>query len=290
MQRATLNLLMAAALLALGALAWFKPGAGEPPAPLAFGALEGLAELRVERPDAPGFTLARGADGRWSLTVPFAAPADPVLVEALLEQLRGAQRHAAYPVASVTLAELGLEPPALTLALGTERYEFGATEPLNYRRYLRHGDQVLLVDELLHFRLSQNAANFADRRLLPEGAEPVGFTLPGRRLDLLDGRWVVAPAEPAVSADAPLALAAAWRAQRADRVVPRAAGAVQARLEVRLRGTATPLHFEVLTAGQGLRLARPDLGLEYAVPEGARAALLELAPTAAPAPAPAPAR
>jgi hypothetical protein len=283
MQRGTLNLVLAAALAALGALAWFKPGADDPAGTPAFGALEGLAAIEVTRTDGAGFALARGADGRWALTAPFALPADQAAVDALLGQLREQRARARYPAASLDLAQLGLATPSLTLVLGAERYAFGGTDPIDYRRYVQHGDEVLLVDELISFRLRQDASDLADRRLLPEGAKVVGLALPGHRLTAQDGRWTIAPDAPGASADAPVALAEAWQARRADRVAVRGSAPTQARIEVTLAGASAPLVFEVLTASDGLRLARPDLGVEYSLPASARAALLELAPAPPPA-------
>jgi hypothetical protein len=280
MQRGTLNLILAAALLALGALAWYKPGSTEKPeGELAF---PGAADAKLLRATntAPqmSWTLERGADGRWALTAPYRLPLDPALVDALIKDLVEARAPARYPASALDTKAVGLDAPSLLLEVDAARYAFGGTEPINYRRYVQHDDQVLLVNDLLYFRMSQGWANLADKRLLPRDARIEKLELPGVTLSVdAAGKRSLTPDDPQVSADALGALLDAWTQQSAMELQALDPELVaQATLRVTLAGRPAPIEFKVLPSQQGLRLARSDLGVEYRFPSDARAALLEL--------------
>lgn len=280
MQRGTLNLVLAVALLALGALAWFKPGSTE--APEGEPAFPGVAEAKLLRATntaaTNSWTLERGAEGGWTLTAPFRLPLDPALVDALIEDLTEARAPARYPASALDAKAVGLDAPSLLLEIDAARYAFGGTEPINYRRYVQHGDQVLLVNDLLYFRMSQGWANLADKRLLPRDARIEKLELPGVTLSVdAAGKRSLTPEDPQVSADALGALLDAWSLQSAMELQALDPELVaQATLRVTLAGQPQPIEFKVLPSQEGLRLARADLGVEYRFPSDARAALLEL--------------
>jgi hypothetical protein len=280
MQRGTLNLLLAAALLALGALAWFRPGTTEAPeGELAFPGVATAKLLRATNTAATNsWTLERGADGGWALTAPFRLPLDPALVDALVKDLTEARAPARYPASALDAKAAGLDAPSLLLEVDAARYAFGGTEPINYRRYVQHDDQVLLVNDLLYFRMSQGWANLADKRLLPRGARIEKLELPGITLSVdAAGKRTLTPDDGQVSADALAALLDAWTLQTAMELQPLDPELVaQATLRVTLAGRAQPLEFKVLPSQEGLRLARADLGVEYRFPSESRTALLEL--------------
>ena len=288
--RGWLNLALALAVAVLGALAWFKPGAPDPDAgrlPV-FAAPAAAHSIRVTLADGTGWQLTRGA-GAWSLAAPFASPADPALVGSLLDDLGAAKSGAHYAASALDPKQVGLDKPVLVLELDAHRYEFGGVEPIDYKRYVKDGDRVLMVDNMAFYRLDQPGAAFASKRLLPDGAQPTKLELPSLTLASdAGGRWTLTPADARVSSDAIQALVEAWRHAGAIEVKPIAAGVVQGKARITLAGVATPLEFEVLTAAEGLRLARRDLGLEYELQAEDRGALLELTRTPALPIAPAP--
>jgi hypothetical protein len=301
MQRGTTNLLLAGALIALGALAWYKPGAGEQPeGELAFPGVADAATIRVTN-TAPGmsWSLERDAAGAWALTAPLRLPTDPALTDALLKDLAEARAPSRYAASALDAKAVGLDAPSLLLEItvsgppqggGAERYAFGGTEPINYRRYVQHGDEVLLLNDLLYFRLSQGWSSFADKHLLPKGAQIAQLELPGVTVSVdAAGKRRLVPDDPRVSADALAALLDAWTQQTAMELKALdSAQVAQATLRVTLVGVAQPIEFRVLPSAEGLRLARADLGVEYAFPSDARAALLELQRTDSALPAPTP--
>ena len=300
-KRALLNLGLAVVVAGLGALIWFSP---EPPAedadqPLAFPGVATATRLAVLERDPTGGELSRTRwaleqrDGTWWLTAPLTAAADPIAVEDLIKSLSAARSRAQYTLPELDAKAIGIDRPGSALLVtsgGTEaRYELGGTEALNYRRYVRSGDAVQLVDDLISYRLQQDAATLISKRLLPAGAKVTQVELPGRPVARgADGKWTLRPDDAEVTADALVGLAENWQRASASAVHLRKDGVVQAVIKVTLEGAATPLEFQVLTAVEGLRFARPDLGLEYELPATAQAELLALPrtvtlPAAAPA-------
>lgn len=140
---ARLNLGLALLVAVLGGLVlwgtWRQQGPATPP-------LTGLdpsriQHVRLHRDDLSlSFTRTpRGwrSDGR---------NADGAKLEALC-RLAAAPSLRRFPAELADPAELGLAPPALVLELDDLSLEFGATEPIRQRRYVRHGDTVHLIDD-----------------------------------------------------------------------------------------------------------------------------------------------
>lgn len=280
MNRGTLNLVLAAALIALGALAWYKPGStAKPEGELAFpGAADTTLIRATNTAAANSWTLERGSDGHWALSAPLRLPTEPAVVDALIKDLSEARASARYAAGALDAKAVGLDASSLLLEVGAARYAFGGTEPINYQRYVQHDDQVLLVNDLLYFRMSQGWANLADKHLLPRASRIERLELPGITLTVdAAGKRTLAPDDGSVSADALGALLDAWSQQTAMELRPLDPALVaQATLRVTLAGQALPLEFKLLASTEGLRLARTDLGVEYRFPSEARAALLEL--------------
>lgn len=290
-RRALLNLSLLLVVGGLGALIWFDRDRATDDAdqPLLFPALAEATRLAVlELDPATGATikvrwsLERRGDAWW-LTVPFIVPADPTAVEDLLRSLGETRSRARYTPTELDPKAAGLDRPSSALVVtraGVEtRFELGGTESLNYRRYLRSGDLVHLVDDLISYRLMQEGATLASKRLLPVGAAVARLEIPGRALARgADGKWALTPADPEVGADALVALVGNWEHATATAVrgLDGGAGVVQALVRISLDGGVAPLEFELLTAADGLRFARRDLGLVYELPTSARAELLEL--------------
>lgn len=280
MNRGTLNLILAAALIALAWLAWYKPGStAKSEGELAFPGVADATLLRATNTAAANsWTLARAADGKWALTAPFRLPAEPAVVDALIKDLTEARASARYTASALDPKVVGLDAPSLLVEVGAARYAFGGTEPINYRRYVQHDDQVLLVNDLLYFRMSQGWTNLADKHLLPAGARIERLELPGVTLSVdAAGKRTLAPDDGTVSTDALGAMLDAWTLQAAMELKPLDPELVaQATLRVTLAGQPQPLEFKVLQSTEGLRLARADLSIEYRLPSEARAPLLEL--------------
>ncbi|MGH8271964.1 MAG: DUF4340 domain-containing protein, partial [Gammaproteobacteria bacterium] len=152
-----------------------------PPAatPLTTLAPAALTRLVVKTQGKTTLMLVRNGDG-WQMQKPVHARADADRVAALLAGLdEPTTRH--YSVHALSLAGVGLAPPAFVLEAGDIRLEFGALNPANLLRYVRRGDTVYLVYDTIAPRLASGPWPFVDRRLLPPDAHIASIisTVPG---------------------------------------------------------------------------------------------------------------
>ncbi len=238
--------LLAAAIAALVLL--YRHHQNRPPpaaTPLSTLAPASLTRLVVKVQGQPTLILVRG-DSSWRMQKPIRARADADRVAALLAGLDEAtMRH--YSVHALSLAGVGLAPPAFVLEAGGTRLEFGALNSANLLRYVRRGDTVYLVFDTIAPRLASGPWPFVDRRLLPPGARITGIvsTAPG--------------------AGNTRQSAAAWSSAQATQVKPLAKGAAKdaPTITVSLAGRKQPIVFTLLSRAPHAELARTDRGILY---------------------------
>lgn len=277
--RTLINLLMFAAVLALGLVTYLEPGRTPAPAVRHLTELTpaAIGDIVIERVGTPQVRLVR-RDGQWRLDAPLQARANRYRIEAILG-LASAVSLAQLPAAGVDLKQLGLDPPRVQVRLGTVELAVGGTEALDNRRYVRAGETVHLVDDLYYRHLVASPVELVDPALLDPHAKPLGIVLPELSLQLVDGRWILTPPDPAISADAVAALVERWRHASAIELSscetqPDAAPPHWA--EVRLADASTPLRWQIRGEGAELVLCRPDLKVAYHFPKQTGEALLAL--------------
>jgi hypothetical protein len=287
--RTLVNLALLGLIGLLAAVVLLEPGI-EPPAPktrLSEQDPDGIARIRIERPDAPTIVLEKSAGG-WQITEPLRLPASEFRVIGLTEMLRS-ESQGTVPVTDP--ARFGLAPPRATLSLEDTRIEFGDTEPISGRRYVRLGQTVHLVADTVLHQLTDSATSFVHPGPLGPGAEPVGFRLSGgKELRLTEGKWVLTPDDQTLGADALNGLAQAWRDAQSASVRSYTAPERAEALEVSVRGREEPLRFQVAKGEYEVVLGRPEAGVEYHIPSAAAERLLDPsvhapAPPVEPAPA-----
>jgi len=225
----------------------------------------------VERAEKPPLEFAREAGG-WTLRAPIVAPAHPRRIRDLLA-LRTLPASAALAINNNDLPRFGFNPPLATLSLGGDRFEFGITDGLDGRRYVRHKRQVQLVPDNVYPLLTQDADFFIDTRLLREGLRPERITAPRRAVWLQDGKWHSEPA-PAVGEPSAESIASAWESAESLSV---ASGVdTDSGQPVTLTfAQGITIAFEVMQQERQVVLLRRDLNLHYQLdPEQARALML----------------
>lgn len=278
-KRGLLNLVLLAGVAALAAVAWFEPGRQPPPA----------APRLIEIPNEQihRITIVRGGEtialeqrqDIWWLRKPYVLRANPQQVQELLTALH-AETQANYAADDADLKQLGFSDPPLVITLNDSlALTFGDTAPLNYQRYVHRGDQVLLLRAADYFPLNRAPVEFVSLALLPPEANITALALPDQRLEKSAAGWQLIPANPAISADAIQNLLDAWRQVQAIDVAPLAKDAkAQGEVVITLADEETPVRFQILASDANLLLGRPDLSLQYSLPKGAAADLLQLVP------------
>lgn len=282
-RRNRLNLILVGAAVALGAgifLSQKKEEKGPPLTPLAADAVN---KIRIAHPQAPVIELAKEGT-RWKLTAPVTGDADPMEVNALLEL---ATRETRDPIATPDLKQLGLDPPGYTITLNDQAIDFGGTEPIKYRRYVRTTAGVALIEDPASAALDKDYSDLVAKELFPAGAQIEKIELPKLTLGK-DGKgaWQLTPADPAASADQMQKLADGWLHARAmwmeagQAPDPKAEPKLE-HVKVTLKGGEVREY--IVIPGDQLKLRRADLAVNYVLSKALTDELLKL-PAAAPPP------
>lgn len=256
--RLLVNLGLLGVIAVLATIAILKPGKNDVEStPLLALDLQGLNRVTLKNKETLVFEKKAGL---WNLTAPFAAPVNQVRVGQLLD-ITKAVSEAAYPLKSDDLAQFGLNAPQAILGLDDITLQFGSTDPIKMRRYVRIGDTLHLVEDNFFHHLTASATDYVDKRLIPEGAKI-------REIQLSDlkatrdqqGQWTV---EPSTTTGIDLAeLASVWATARAidvKRWNPVAEGET-----IRIGfSEGAAVEFVILNKSPELVVGRKDLGLQY---------------------------
>jgi hypothetical protein len=278
LSRLLLNLGLLALVAVLGLLAFLEPGVAPPSPGLRIAELQAaeVEHIRIERSDAPAVRLERDGQG-WRLREPVEVAANPFRIEAMLRVLTETS-ELRLDARELNLAEFGLEAPRVRLYLNELELAFGATAPLDGRRYLRIGDTVLLIADRHYPLLRGGVAELASPRLLPPQVRIRAIETADWRLARSgEARWALDPPRPELSADALPSLLQAWAHSEAvwlQDYTPAAEG-LQDTVTVHIDGTDAALDFVLVAREPELILARPELGLQYHLADDTARRLLE---------------
>jgi hypothetical protein len=285
--RTLLNLVLFLAVLGLALVAWFKPGVKpvDAPRPIITGLTpEQTGSLTVERLTRDPLTFSR-RDGRWFLMADKRElPAADFQVRALLRLLEAtATRY--YPVGSLDLAALGLQPPRARVAMDDVDIRFGTTDALKNQRYVQVGDTVYLIDDQYQHLLNAAWPNFVSRQLLEGRGAIIRLELPDMTLSYADdGHWRLDPEQEAIGADTLQVLIENWQNATALLTRRNDDSATGETVTVYTRDSTRPIVLRIVTRTPDLILARPDWGIQYLLP-GSEADSLFTLPQPAPEPA-----
>jgi hypothetical protein len=287
MKRQRLNLVLLAAALGLGGAVYFAQH-GEPPgAPLTTYKPDSVTRIALEHPGAPAIRLEKQG-AAWQLIAPITAEADPFEVNALVAL---ADRDTKLKLEGATLKDLELDPPQFTVTLNDTAIGFGATEPIEFRRYVKTADGAFLIEDPPGAALDRDYADLVAKDLFPAGAEIERIEVPGLTLARgADGNWAVMPADAKASADAMQKMADGWKGARS--MWNEMAGDTKAagdkargdRVKVTLKGGVVR-EFTVAAREPQLKLHRADLGVNLVLSKALADELLKL-PEPAPEKAP----
>lgn len=207
------NLGLAALVVALGWLVFFKPEAPRDQA------LHQLSTLSATQIDSISITPAnrpsielRKRQNTWYITQPLQARADATRVENLLGLLT-AQSEKRLPATELT--RFGLDKPLARVQLGNQEFFFGATQPLSNQLYVQTQGAVFLISPVYFVDAARPAQDFISKRLLAENEIPVAFEFANFTLTRDQGTWRMTPSASASNAaptqDTINAFADEWR-------------------------------------------------------------------------------
>lgn len=155
------NTVLLVTLLATTAIAWYsyRESAGLDPrvAQIEWDAVGAITvELRGRTPLA-----FRRVPGGWRLEAPVVLDAAPRRLQEIIHALN-VPSEAQYPAGEVDLAQLGLaEPPVARVTVDGAAFSIGEANPVSGWRYVRSGDTVHMVHDVLYFRLLGDAQSWS---------------------------------------------------------------------------------------------------------------------------------
>jgi len=276
-----INIALLVLVAALAAVVYFRPGQhpkSQAKAHLTHLTPSAIKTIRVQRAGQPTVKLVRHGQ-RWRVSEPFKARADEGLIGSALSAADETV-SASYKAASLKLAKFGLTKPKLKVWLNGTEIDFGGTNPLGGKRYVRVGGHVLVVGDSLYNQLSIPVNGFISRRLLPEGATITGIEAPGLTVSRgQKGQWQAKPAPKNLAKGAVQDLVDSWTnayAMSVDRAEKGSSRPVAGTVQIRLKGRKQPITFHILGARKGFVLEREDDGLVYKLSGARRQDLLKL--------------
>lgn len=214
--RLIINLLLTALVIALGLVAWLKPGQQSVQVTTVIALdINAINSLRIERKDNESITLKRHHQ-QWLITQPFNAPALNGKIERLLKisQIKPPVR---YPLNQQKLARFGLNTPAASITFNDKTLSLGNTESVNSRRYASNGKQLYLLDDTFLHHLTAPVDAYINSRLLADNVQITGLQTPHIHLQQNDGYIWKNQRTPAIelSSDSVQMLLDEWRFARA---------------------------------------------------------------------------
>ncbi|MBI1395442.1 MAG: DUF4340 domain-containing protein [Betaproteobacteria bacterium] len=195
MKRSTIvNLLLALFVAGLAIWMYERPAGehGSPEVALSSLKRDDIGRIEVRRTGLPEFVLTKTKDGRWLQEKPFVARTDSGQVGHLLDLATATARQ---KLSADDLGRFGLDKPAATVTLGTERFEFGIINSVTNEQYVLTSGAVYPVSPVFGYGLPTHPGSFATHMLLADDEIPTGIETPGLSLETKDGKYSLRPAK-----------------------------------------------------------------------------------------------
>lgn len=263
---------------ALVAVAIYLPGQKKPESgpPLTAVAADGMARIRIEKPEQPEIVLEK-TGGDWKLAAPVRARANRFNVERLLRVL-AAPGDTRFPAASAGLSQFGLDKPAARVWFDDQEIDFGALHPLKNQVYVLYRNEIVLIPGHYLAGPTYSYTNFIDGGLFDDGLKLTAVKLPDFTLAQKDGVWRRQPEDKRLTTDRVNDFAAEWQNARALTVDKysgkEAIGAIE--ITATRDGKTEKLELGILAYKPEFVLHRPDENLEYHFTEETGKRLLTL--------------
>jgi len=262
-KRTLLNLVLLAIVAVLVLVVVYEPGIKqETRATLTNINSKTIDKMTIERTGQQTITLVKSANN-WTMQAPYKISANKIKVESLLA-LVGQETFAQYPLKDLDVKAYGLDIPRASITFNErDRFEFGGTEPLNNRRYVRFNDTLYVINDTFYYQLMSPVTAYVNHKLLPDSDNITKLVLPDFSLTLKDGKWELAPKQDGVSNDRANELIENWRTSHAMAIMEYDGKADKKQAAVYLDNGTTPVIFHIMIEDDNVFLGRPDLGIKY---------------------------
>lgn len=281
------NLILLLLLVILGLVVWLDPFT-EPsaqPVPLTNIDASTVSTITMSRAGQLQFSLEKqDLEGKpvWYLAEPLKMPANPIKVSQLLDLLTTDSLRQ-YELESDILARLGLDPPGWEIALDQTIVQFGKTEPLEQRRYVRVGAKVHLINDRFSQYNFGSPLMLANLDILPVDKSVTEVHLPDKVIKKVDGQWQSTPSAEAISQTTYNEFIDEWRYAQAQRVTladKQEQHTTATPVTIYLEKASQPVHLTVESTEQDVIVTNKDWGVRYYLASNIGKRLLQVAPPA----------
>jgi hypothetical protein len=260
-----LALLLIIGILVL--LTIYEPGIEKPPeAPLLLPLKrDEVKHILIRRDGQETVELAKGKDGKWQLLQPIKITASDFRIDSLL-RITESKSLGSFSADPAKLSSYKLDKPKTELVLNNATtITFGATTPLDQRRYVLLNNKVHLISDNLYYFMISAWPTFVSMIPLPEKGTITALQLPKLGLHWQENHWQLEPKQKIESADSITKLLDAWKFAAATSVKVYD-GKKGDKITLQFKDEKEPLQFLLTALEPDLVLARPDLGIEYHFP------------------------
>ena len=280
------NLILLLLILVLGLVIWLDPFTEPVPQPQALTPIDPntVNRIALSRGGQQQFALEKHElDGEsvWYLTEPLEMPANPVRVSQILDLLTTDSLRQ-YEIESDILAKLGLDPPGWEIALDQTIVQFGKTEPLEQRRYVRVGAKVHLINDRFSQYNFGSPLMLANLDILPVDKSVTEVHLPDKVIKKVDGQWQSTPSTDAISQSSYNEFIDEWRYAQAQRVTladQQEQTTTATPVTIYLEKASQPVRLTVESTEQDVIVTNRDWGVRYYLASTIGKRLLQVAPS-----------
>lgn len=265
--RTLTNIILLVVLLALAGFYVFKNNQPADTNRLTQLSLDEINTIRIPREDNFEIILQKKIsttnEATWFMIKPYSIKAHQFRVNTLLS-LTQTPVTESYDSKPLNLSHYALDKPRARIVFNSTEILFGATNPLNNKRYFLSNHKLTLLDDQIYPLVSSQAATFVDLNLLHE-KDISSISLPDLKIfKTEDGHWNSSSTNSSknnLTADKIQSLLDNWRHAQAfavHRYMPR-----KQLGKIEITTADSMITFELSDNDPWLIIARADLGIEY---------------------------
>ncbi len=221
---------------------------------------DAVNRITIKRPQNDIILEKQGSD--WIMRAPHHTRAHAFRINRLLD-LTEVTDDNSYDINGLHLASYGLAPPRAEILFNDHLIQFGGSNPVNHKRYIRSQDRLFLINDSLYPLISSQPTSFVDLSLLAKTDRIQKLILPELTLSKDPQQyWKTENTKHTYSADQAQTLIQYWQSAQAFGVhafMPRKhLGDISIHLE-----SGNVIHLQISDDTPWLILANTALGIEY---------------------------